>query len=64
MRHFSCRTAGAECDARITAPSQADLMRQLSQHVTDVHKVPAPSQTILDYLASTVRDEPAGSSAQ
>ncbi|MGH3980687.1 MAG: DUF1059 domain-containing protein [Pseudonocardiaceae bacterium] len=54
-REFRCDSP--VCDGHLTASNQDDLMRQVAQHVRDVHKVEKPTQTILSYLASTVRDE-------
>jgi len=39
-------------------------MRQVVKHVQDAHNVKNPSQTVLDYLASTVHDEAGGSSTR
>ncbi len=57
MQGFYCRDAGPNCDARFAASHKDDLMRQVAQHVKEVHKVERPTQTIMSYLATTVREE-------
>ncbi len=39
-------------------------MRQVVKHVQDAHNVKNPSQTILDYLTSTVHEEASGPSTR
>ena len=57
MQEFYCRgDAGAECDAEFTATNKTDLMSQIREHVIRDHGIENPSKTILDYLASTVRE--------
>lgn len=56
MQEFRCDSPS--CDSYLTASEKHDLMRQVEQHVKDVHKVRNPSQTILSYLASTVSEAP------
>lgn len=56
MQEFRCDSPA--CDSYLTASDNDDLMRQVEQHVKDVHKVGNPSQTILSYLASTVSEVP------
>lgn len=59
MQEFSCRDAGAQCGAHVTATDDADLKRQLSQHLKDVHKV-EPNETLLTYLATKARQTTGG----
>ncbi|MQA13927.1 MAG: DUF1059 domain-containing protein [Pseudonocardiaceae bacterium] len=61
MQEFHCDSPA--CASHLTASTKDELMRQVEQHVKDVHNVDNPTQTILSYLASTVRDE-AGFSAR
>ncbi len=56
MQEFRCDSPS--CDGQLTASDTHDLMRQVEQHVKDVHKVEKPTQTILSYLASTVSEAP------
>ncbi|MGH3623109.1 MAG: DUF1059 domain-containing protein [Sciscionella sp.] len=60
MQEFSCKEAGAACSGHVTATNDEDLMRQLSQHLRDVHHV-EPNETLLSYLASTAREVDGGS---
>lgn len=58
MPVFQCRhAAGAECDAELTASDKNDLMHQVSQHLKEAHNIKKPTQTIMNYLATTVRDD-------
>ena len=59
MQEFSCQNAGAHCKAQVTATDDADLKRQISQHLRDVHKV-EPNETLLTYLVSTARESQGG----
>lgn len=56
MPEFRCDSPA--CDGHLTASDEHDLMRQVEEHVKDVHKVEKPTQTILSYLASTVTAGP------
>lgn len=55
MHEFSCKRAGAACNAQLTAPGRDELMRQVSDHLTQVHHVQRPTKSILSYLATTVQ---------
>lgn len=57
MPEFECRNAGTECDAVLTASDRDDLMYQVSQHLKEAHNIKKPTQTIVNYLAMTVRDD-------
>ncbi len=61
MPEFQCRNAGAECNAVLTASDNNDLMYQVSQHLKESHNIKKPTQTIMNYLATTVRDDAVGS---
>ncbi|KWX05477.1 DUF1059 domain-containing protein [Carbonactinospora thermoautotrophica] len=60
MKKFSCSDAGASCTAQVTATDEQDLVRQLTQHVRQVHKI-EPNETILTYLVSKAYDVGGGS---
>lgn len=54
MLHYSCAGAGADtCGFKTTASNQADLVRQLAEHLDRVHRVHQPTQTIIRYLVKT-----------
>lgn len=57
MPEFVCSFAGAHCDAELTASDKNDLMQQVSRHLKESHDIKKPTQTIMNYLATTVRDD-------
>lgn len=56
MKSFDCRTAGSPCKAAVTATDDADLERQISEHLRAVHGI-EPNETIMTYLVSTAREK-------
>jgi predicted small metal-binding protein len=56
MKEFDCRTAGSPCAGAVTATDDADLERQISGHLRDVHGI-EPNETIMTYLVSTAREK-------
>jgi predicted small metal-binding protein len=56
MKEFDCRTAGSPCKAAVTATDDADLERQISAHLREVHRI-EPNETLLSYLTSTAREK-------
>ena len=56
MKEFDCRTAGSPCRAAVTATDDADLERQISTHLREVHRI-EPNETLLTYLTSTAREK-------
>jgi predicted small metal-binding protein len=56
MKEFDCRTAGSPCRAAVTATDDADLERQISMHLREVHRI-EPNETLLTYLTSTAREK-------
>ncbi|MDP8928763.1 MAG: DUF1059 domain-containing protein [Actinomycetota bacterium] len=57
MPVYVCSNAGAHCDTALTASDENDLMQQVSQHLKEAHNIKKPTQTIMNYLATTVRDD-------
>ncbi len=54
---YSCASAGADsCGFSTTATDKADLARQLADHLSRVHAVTTPTQTILRYLVKCAED--------
>lgn len=51
MQEFSCETSGAQREGQVTVTDHEDLIRQLSQHLREVHKV-EPNEELISYLAS------------
>lgn len=54
---YSCASAGADtCGFSTSANDKADLARQLANHLTTVHAVRTPTQTIVRYLIKCAED--------
>lgn len=54
---YSCAAAGADtCGFKTTAADKGDLARQLAGHLTSVHQVKTPTQTIVRYLIKVAED--------
>ena len=64
MPEFVCSNAGASCDAVLTAPNRNDLMYEVSRHLKEAHNIKKPTQTIMNYLATTVRGEDVDSNGE
>ena len=56
MMQIMCADAGTVCPAVLSAHSHDELMRQLASHLSRDHGVPAPTKTILNYMASLARE--------
>jgi predicted small metal-binding protein len=56
MMQLVCADAGTVCPAVLSAHSRDELMRQLAHHLSRDHAVPAPTKTLLDYMASLARE--------
>jgi predicted small metal-binding protein len=55
---YSCASAGADtCGFNTTAANKADLARQLADHLTRVHSVTTPTQTIVRYLIKCAEEK-------
>jgi len=54
---YACANAGATpCGFRTTWTDEADLRRQLAQHLVSVHNVKTPTATIVNYLVKVGKD--------
>jgi predicted small metal-binding protein len=51
MHQFQC--GHQECFSQFSSPSKDDLMRQVADHLREVHNVEKATQTLLRYLEST-----------
>jgi predicted small metal-binding protein len=51
MHEFTC--GHQECGSQFTASDKDVLMRQVADHLKDVHNVQQATQTLLGYLEST-----------
>ena len=56
MPEFSFRNAGTDDDAVLTASTKDDLMYEVSRHLRQRHNIQKPTQTIMGYLETLVRD--------
>jgi predicted small metal-binding protein len=51
MHEFNC--GHQECSSQFTASDKDYLMRQVAQHLKEVHNVQKATQTLLGYLETT-----------
>jgi predicted small metal-binding protein len=56
MMQLVCADAGTVCPAVFSAHSRDELERQLAHHLSRDHRIPAPTKTILNYMASLARE--------
>ena len=52
---FGCPTAGSDCSWKVRGATEDDVMAKVAEHARKVHKVKAPTATIMNYLRSTLR---------
>lgn len=55
MPQFRCVDVGANCRGHFVAATSEDLVRQVAEHLQEVHKVKRPSQTLLNYITKNAR---------
>jgi predicted small metal-binding protein len=55
MPRFRCVDVGADCKGQFVAANNQDLIREVSEHLQKVHKVKLPTQTLLNYIAKSVK---------
>ncbi|HEX9314723.1 MAG: DUF1059 domain-containing protein [Actinobacteria bacterium] len=54
---YACANAGAStCGFRTTWTDEADLRRQIANHLVTVHEVKTPTATIVNYLVRVAKD--------
>jgi predicted small metal-binding protein len=51
MHQFQC--GHMECFSQFTASNKDDLMRQVAEHLKDVHNVDRATEALMSYLEST-----------
>lgn len=51
---FRCSDVGAACGGQATATTKDDLVRQIKQHLREVHNV-EPNETLVSYLETAIR---------
>lgn len=47
---FEFRCGSPVCKTHFTAPTEDELMGRVAQHVAVVHKIPAPSKSLVQFL--------------
>jgi predicted small metal-binding protein len=52
---FGCKEAGSACNWKARGGSPEEVMKKVAEHARTKHKVAAVSDTIANYLKSTVR---------
>jgi predicted small metal-binding protein len=55
MPQFRCVDVGADCKGHFVAATKEDLIRQVSEHLQEVHAVKMPTETLLKYIAKNAR---------
>jgi predicted small metal-binding protein len=55
MVHVVCADSGTVCPAVLSAHTHEELMRRLADHLKRDHRVRAPNDTILSYMAGLAR---------
>ena len=51
MHEFTC--GHQECSSQFSSPDKGSLMKQVAQHLKEVHNVQTATQTLLGYLEVT-----------
>jgi predicted small metal-binding protein len=52
---FGCKVAGSACDWKARGRTPEEVMSKVAEHAQRKHKVAAVSDTIADFLKSTLR---------
>jgi predicted small metal-binding protein len=52
---FGCKVAGSACNWKARGSTPEEVMRKVAEHAHGKHNVAAVSDTIADYLESTLR---------
>ena len=55
MPQFRCVDVGAECKGHFVAATNEELMKQVTEHLQEVHQVKLPTQTLLGYIAKNTK---------
>lgn len=50
MPQFKCVDVGASCRGEFSAENVEDLVNMVTEHFKTVHKISAPSRTIMNYV--------------
>lgn len=51
---FRCADVGVECNAKVQAETEEDLIAKIAVHADKVHGVPHLTETLVNYAKSTV----------
>ena len=52
---FGCPEAGSACKWRTRGATEEEVLAKVAEHARKVHKVKQPTDTIMNYLRSTLR---------
>jgi predicted small metal-binding protein len=51
---FGCKTAGSACNWKARGATEEEVLSKVADHARKVHKVKNPTDTIMNYLRSTL----------
>ena len=52
---FGCSPAGSACNWKARGATEEEVMAKVAEHARTKHEVAAPTETIMRYLKSTLR---------
>jgi predicted small metal-binding protein len=52
---FGCRPAGSACDWKAKGATEEEVLGKVAEHARKKHKVQSGTDTIMNYLRSTLR---------
>jgi len=52
---FGCRTAGSACDWKARGATEEEVLAKVAEHARKKHNVATATDTIVQYLRSTLR---------
>lgn len=52
---FGCTPAGSACSWKARGSTEDEVLAKVAEHARKVHKVKNPTDTIMNYLRSTLR---------
>ena len=52
---FGCKVAGSQCNWKARGATEEELMRKVAEHAQKKHRVQSVTDTIVNYLRSTIR---------
>jgi predicted small metal-binding protein len=52
---FGCTPAGSACRWKVRGATEDEVLAEVAEHARTVHKVKTPTDTIMNYAKSTLR---------